>query len=302
MENELESIDPHLWSIVLAGGVGGQLTDRLYSTRLPKQFATLVGEQSLLQCTVERMKRLVAPERIVVVVHSSCEAIAREQLDTTPELRILTQPADRGTAVGLALPVAWIRRRDATAKLLVTPSDHFIAEPAPFDEGMRQAVGAVPTHPLVLLGVPATRAETECGWIVPGAKKTTHEVREVASFVEKPCARIADKLLREGGLWSTLVFAAQADALWAVLRRHLPRHSNALGSAVARADGADLERVYEEIHTADLGRDVFQRARNLAVHEVPSAGWSDWATRARTARAPSVAQASSGGGAFVESA
>ena len=69
--------------VVLAGGEGNRLaslTRALYGSDLPKQFAVLSGERSLLQTTIERAAGLTTLDRISVVVTSHHEPIAREQI------------------------------------------------------------------------------------------------------------------------------------------------------------------------------------------------------------------------------
>src|SRR5690242_13068677 len=102
------------WGIVLAGGSGRRLaplTTRLYGEAIPKQFAVLCGRRSLLQQTIRRMSSLIPPSRIVVVVPRDHDELARAQLASFQDTHVITQPEDRGTGPGLALPLAWIRQR-----------------------------------------------------------------------------------------------------------------------------------------------------------------------------------------------
>ena len=94
----------NLWGVVLAGGSGtrlASLTRALYGFDLPKQFACIHGSRSLLQLTLDRISPVVAPSRTVVVVTREFEALAREQLESYPEVDLAVQPANRGTAPGM---------------------------------------------------------------------------------------------------------------------------------------------------------------------------------------------------------
>ena len=71
------------WAIVLAGGEGTRLaalTQAVHGEPTPKQFATLGGERSMLQMTLERLSRLVHPRNVVVVVCRSHLPWVRAQL------------------------------------------------------------------------------------------------------------------------------------------------------------------------------------------------------------------------------
>lgn len=120
-----------LWTIVLAAGEGARLaplTERLYGAPLPKQFAVLAGDRSLLQATVDRLMPLVPPSRTVIVVPVAHEALAREQAckryGSAGPVRIVAQPANRGTGPGVMLPLAHVLALDPGARVIVTPSDH----------------------------------------------------------------------------------------------------------------------------------------------------------------------------------
>ena len=60
-----------LWGIVLAGGEGSRLaetTQRVYGSRVPKQFLSFGQNRTFLQATVDRLQGVIPPERTVVLV------------------------------------------------------------------------------------------------------------------------------------------------------------------------------------------------------------------------------------------
>jgi mannose-1-phosphate guanylyltransferase len=96
-----------LWAVVLAAGEGTRLaalTRTLYGTAVPKQFAPLLGERTMLQLTIDRIAPLVPAERTVVVVDQTQESLARAQLEDYPGVLIVLQPGNRGTGPGVLLP------------------------------------------------------------------------------------------------------------------------------------------------------------------------------------------------------
>jgi mannose-1-phosphate guanylyltransferase len=157
-----------LWAIVLAAGEGtrlASLTERLYGERLPKQFAVLAGHRSLLQTTIERLLPLVPASRMVVVVPLAHEGIARPQLADYPGIHIVGQPANRGTGPGVLLPLAHVLKAEPEARVVVTPSDHYIAGPEGFNDAIAAATAA---DSLTLVGVDPDYSETDYGWIEAG--------------------------------------------------------------------------------------------------------------------------------------
>jgi mannose-1-phosphate guanylyltransferase len=105
----------------------------------------------------------------------------------------------------------------------------------------------------------------------------------VAAFTEKPSQPQADELLRAGGLWNTLVFAAPVDRLWSIMEHRLPDQCAALQSHFACVDGGrpDLACQYRTMRAGDFSRDVLQTTSDLGVVQVLGSGWSDWGTPER---------------------
>lgn len=118
---------PHV--VILAGGSGtrlASLTRALYGSDLPKPFAVLAGQRSLLQTTVEHALALAPPERISVVVTGAYVDLARAQLADQPAIEIVVQPRNLDTAPGMMLPLARILSIDWSARVIFLPSDHFV--------------------------------------------------------------------------------------------------------------------------------------------------------------------------------
>lgn len=274
-----------LWVVVLAGGEGTRLqslTRALYGADLPKQFAVLVGEQSLLQLTVERAERLTSRDRIMVVVAANRAAIAREQLAPYRGVELVVQPRALDTGPGLLLPLARILARDPLATVAFLPSDHYLVDSQPLLEALRTPL----RDRLALVGVASTGPEEEYGWIVPGralARRTN--AREVLRFVEKPDAPLADSLHASGALWNTFIQCGALPTYWELARHHLPVHADAFERYAqlvdTLAEDAALEDAYARMRPANFSRDLLSHASELAVLPVTGTGWSDWGSPRR---------------------
>lgn len=277
---------PHV--IVLAGGEGNRLaslTRALYGVDLPKQFAVLDGERSLLQTTIERGLELTSADRISVVVTAHHAPIAREQIAPYPGVELVVQPRNLETALGMLLPLARIIARTWDARVVYLPSDHYIDRPAPLTRALTEAGEGVLGGRLALVGVEPTHPEVEYGWILRGAKIGRTRAFEVSRFQEKPPFEIAEDLFRRGGLWNTFIQAGPLDAYWELARRCLPDHTTALERYAVAIGGQDeraaLEDAYAKLAPASFSRDVLAYAGNLAVLPVSDTGWSDWGSPQR---------------------
>jgi mannose-1-phosphate guanylyltransferase len=286
-----------LWAVVLAGGDGVRLqslTRELYGEARPKQYCAFTGSTSLLRTTLDRVARLIPPERTVAVTQASHAAHTAVELAGQPAITVLAQPCNRGTAAGVLLAAHWIRTRDPGAVVAVFPTDHFIVEESLFMGHVAAASAYVREHPewLLLLGVAPTGPEPDYGWIEPGervgwtARGAVHRIR---AFHEKPAAELARQLQDGGALWNTFVFAATTTALVEAGRACLPLLDDRLTRldvfTGTQYEAWALRQAYLFAPTADFSRAVLaSSAIPLGVAEIPALTWCDLGTPERVAR------------------
>jgi mannose-1-phosphate guanylyltransferase len=284
-------MDTHgsLWAIILAGGDGtrlASLTEQLYGEALPKQFAVLAGDRSLLQATIDRLLPLVPPSRTVIVVPLAHEALAREQVakryGAAGPVHVVVQPANRGTGPGVMLPLAYVLDLDPQARVVVAPSDHHYGDADSFRSAVSAAARQTATAPLTLVGAEADHAETEYGWIEPG-ESLGGGVRRVARFIEKPAAPRARELYARGFLWNTFTMVADAATLWQMAEERMPVQAALIRACVLQggAKGSCLARTYEQIEEANFSRAVLEKASQLGVVRARGCGFSDWGSPTR---------------------
>src|SRR6187431_331812 len=126
-----------LWSIVLAAGAGRRLAS--VTGGVPKQFWSRYGGPTLLEDTLARIAPLASPDRTVIVVDQTHRTFVDQASALKAFERFLYQPCDKGTAAGVLLGLMPVIAKDPDAIVMLTPSDHGVADPALFVDEVRRA-------------------------------------------------------------------------------------------------------------------------------------------------------------------
>ena len=282
------------WTLVLAAGEGSRLralTTTASGTSVPKQFCSLFDGPALLHEALRRAGSLADESRTCVIVAEQHRQWWRETLATLPDRNVIVQPCNRGTAIGILLPLLHILERDRDARIVLLPSDHFVRQEAMLADALRVALErlrACPGEPL-LMGIVPEEIDPELGYIVPG-ERDRQGARTVTRFVEKPPFAQARELIRAGALWNAFIVVARGQALLELLRARIGDIASAIEAAIAhdraRPDAGALAALYERLPSIDFSRDIVAgQEAALRVLAVPPCGWSDLGTPQRVEEA-----------------
>jgi mannose-1-phosphate guanylyltransferase len=278
----------HLWAVVLAAGNGSRVSDVTSGPEgvaAPKQYCNFGRPTCMLRWALDRAATVVPRERVVTVVAEQHRRFWERELSDLPPENVVVQPRNRGTAAGILLPFLEIfLRRDPRGRVLVMPSDHYVADESVLSRALREALD-LPRRSdgrLVVLGMTPTDDDPEYGWILP-APARAGALRDVAGFVEKPDPQTARDLVAAGALLNTLMFVADGSALLRIYEEALPGLLRPFLHLLREdVDGRALEGFYETLAVSDFSRDVLERSPGrLSMLPVPDCGWSDLGTPAR---------------------
>jgi mannose-1-phosphate guanylyltransferase len=283
----------HTWALVLAAGAGRRLQS-LTSTgngyAVPKQFCSLNGGRSLLHAALQRAWALVPPARTCTIVAAEHRHWWAGHLAALPAANVIIQPANRGTANGVLLPLLQIIARDPQARVVLLPSDHYVHDEAKLTDTVSKGVARLGSSGdgVLLLGIEPDEPDSELGYILPG-QGDGFGTYNVERFVEKPPTADAIELIRKGGLWNAFIIAGSAGALLRLFARRCPDVVMQMRRALDRYRDSVFGRdaiieLYQELPELDFSRHVLEgQERFLRVLPVPRCGWTDLGTPARVA-------------------
>ncbi|SNR72499.1 mannose-1-phosphate guanylyltransferase/mannose-6-phosphate isomerase [Puniceibacterium sediminis] len=268
--------------ILLCGGSGTRLWP-LSRKSYPKQFAKLMGDESLFQASAKRLsgEGFTAP---MVLTGDPFRFIVTEQLAAIEQAAsaIMIEPEGRNTAPAILAAALFLEAKDPEALMLVAPSDHVIPDEAAFRAAVQAAVPRAQGGELITFGISPDRPETGYGYLelAEGAGPQAAEPQKLARFVEKPDAARATEMLAAGNfLWNAGIFLFTAATIRAAYEKYTPDLVKGVRAAL---DGAQTDLGFTRLAPEpwagieDISVDyaIMEKADNLAVMPY-SAGWSD---------------------------
>lgn len=270
--------------VIMAGGRGERLWP-LSRRKYPKQLLNLVGDASLLQQSVERIRSLTDDSRIFVVTNIDYSGEVRRQLMMLPERNILIEPEGRNTApcVGLAAICVQQRFPGEDPSLVILPSDVVINDDTEMRKALQAGLDYIQNSDRgVIYGMWPTRPETGYGYIQLGELLDDMKgvpFHKVAAFKEKPDRTTADRYWQSKEfLWNAGMFVWKVSGLLEEIRINMPelaigleRLRPYLGTEV---ELNKLSEIYPTLPSTSFDYGILEKTRNLAV--IPTEfGWDD---------------------------
>ncbi|MGI6436301.1 MAG: mannose-1-phosphate guanylyltransferase [Syntrophomonadaceae bacterium] len=257
---------------ILAGGRGVRLWPESRSQH-PKQLCKLVGNKSMLDHTIDRLKHAGCSKIIIITGDELLESInglVNNRKDRQ-DIEILSEPEGKNTAPAVGLVLSqYINKSDEV--LGIFPADHHILNEQVFIDSLYRAGQAAHQGHIVTIGIQPDRPETGYGYI----EKTKWEigsignVYQVNSFYEKPNATLAEKYIETGRfMWNAGIYVGKIGVLMDEFRKHLPDIY-----AVASNGYQHYKQSYAQLPSISLDHGIAEKSDRMAV--VPADfGWCD---------------------------
>ena len=271
-----------LTALIMGGGKGTRFWP-LSTEEKPKQFLNLIGEETMIQMTVNRIKPIIPIERIFVCTGEMYVDLVKEQLPELPKRNIIVEPEGRNTAPCIALSAMVIDRYYKNSNMVVLPSDHLINDEEEFRNTLLAADSFIEEkdEAIVTLGMNPSRPEVGYGYIKYSdevLKSNDFRVIKVDSFIEKPNLDTAKKYLREGNyLWNGGMFIWSINNVINQIKMYSPNTYNALINVMEVSEDKLQETInnnYEGAEATSIDYAVLEKSKDVYV--IPSNfGWDD---------------------------
>lgn len=266
--------------VILCGGSGTRLWP-LSRKEYPKQYLSLIGENTMLQDTILRLRGLDNLNDPIIVCNSSHRFLVAEQCQKIDikNATILLEPIGKNTAPAIAAAAMQSQKKADNAVLLILSADHVMQDIEAFYQTVNIAYLNALKGKLVTFGITPTHAHTSYGYIKV-SQENVDGAYKADEYIEKPDIKKAKKYLEQGNyLWNAGMFMFKSKTLINELTLHSPDIIASVKNAVDNAE-CDLDfirlanQAFKSSPSNSIDYALMEKSNNVFV--VPlNAKWND---------------------------
>ena len=255
--------------VILAGGSGTRFWPYSRSSR-PKQLLNIVGEKSMLQMTVDRLKKIKKISHIYIITRKDLYDQIIEEVDGVDPKNVIVEPSGKNTAPAIGMMAALFQLNYKDEIMGVFPADHLIVGHKKFERAINTAdYIARKDSNLVTIGIKPTFASTAYGYIQydENSEIDHFDSYHVKAFAEKPHGKLAKRFLSSGDfLWNAGMFFWRVDTFMDSLNKYLPElHDSLTKIAPKLSSGESFDGIWDLIEPESIDYGLLEKASNIYV-------------------------------------
>tara|TARA_Y100001970_G_C14149701_1_gene811960 strand:+ start:475 stop:1548 length:1074 start_codon:yes stop_codon:yes gene_type:complete len=272
-----------IYHLIIAGGSGSRFWPKSRKKK-PKQLLNLLGTESMIRLTYNRLEKISSKENIFIIASESlCKKIHKE-IPKIPIKNMIIEPKGKNTAPAIGLAASHIHQKDPNAIMGVFPADHLIEDDKNFKATIDKAIKLILNESaLVTIGKKPTYPSTGYGYINFDSKGTNDEDEyRVNNFTEKPDLKTATKFLNTGNyFWNTGIFFWKTKSILSAIKSYVPELHQSLNIIYKNIGSSNynhiLTKQWNLLNSISIDYAILEKSNNLYMVKAEFK-WSDLGT------------------------
>ena len=253
--------------VILAGGSGTRFWPYSRHSR-PKQLLNIVGDKSMLQMTVDRLKKIRKVTDIYIVTREDLYDYIVNDISGIHPKNVIVEPEGKNTAPAIGLVGALLGLSEPNTILGIFPADHLIVGHRKFEKAVNTADHlAKKGENLVTIGIRPTSPSTAYGYIQ--YDETSDEdhlgAYRVKTFAEKPHKDLARRFVDSGDfVWNAGMFFWKVSTFLNTMEKHMPELSELLKLIAPKIQkGEPFRDIWHFIEPESIDYGLLEKAKNI---------------------------------------
>jgi mannose-1-phosphate guanylyltransferase len=256
--------------VLLSGGSGKRLWPLSNDSRSKQFLKVLEGKeelQSMVQRVWSQLENVELDESSIIATGKSQVEMIHSQLGR--KVNLIIEPERKDTFPAIALAATYLNSIENISPeevIVVLPVDPYVEDDFFLKIKELEDVLIDSNADIALIGITATFPSEKYGYIVPNKKIDDMTYYSVEKFKEKPSREIAEKLIEQGSMWNSGVFAFKLGTILnKIEEKNLPINYN------------ELIEAYSHINKTSFDYEIVEKAEKIVV--LPYNGyWKDLGT------------------------